>query len=177
MRGKVQRSKKKERERERLSVATTMDANFQVGSDRLKRRTKRREVLEERKRVRVILERELISVNCSIHHTDRSIELHYDGRSSREAGMINIMSAYELLNNRTSARLSRGESGGQRERGERHREMGLRVRVVVVINTHARNRIYAMEGLMKDWVAQASARGCKSSSGVPVLSANGFSVT
>lgn len=56
---------------------------------------------------------------------DRSIELHYDGRSSREAGMINIMSAYELLNNRTSPRLSRGGEGGrgdQRERGDRHRE-------------------------------------------------------
>lgn len=53
---------------------------------------------------------------------DRSIELHYDGRSSREAGMINIMSAYELLNNRTLPRLSRGKRGGQRERGERHRE-------------------------------------------------------
>lgn len=72
--------------------------------------------------MRAILERELVSVNYSIGHTDRSIELHYDGRSSREAGMINIMSAYELLNNRTSPRLSRGESGNQRERGEKHRE-------------------------------------------------------
>lgn len=57
------------------------------------------------------------------------------------------------------------------------REMGLRVRIVVVINTHARNRIHAMEGLMKDWMAQAPDRGCKSSPGVSVLSANGFSVT
>lgn len=72
--------------------------------------------------MRAILEREVVSVNCSIHHADRSIELHYDGRSSREAGMINIMSAYELSNNRTSPRLSRGENSGQRERGEWHRE-------------------------------------------------------
>lgn len=63
-----------------------------------------------------------VAVNCSIHHTDRSIELHYDGRSSREAGMINIMSAYELLNNRTSPRLSRDGGIVQRERGKRHRE-------------------------------------------------------
>lgn len=66
-----------------------------------------------------------------------------------------------------------------KEKGERsiERRTGSRVRVVVVINTHAPNRVHAMEGLMKDWMAQASGRGCKSSSGVPVPSANGFSVT
>jgi len=37
--------------------------------------------------------------------------------------MINIMSAYELLNNHTSPRLLRDESGSQREKGKRHREM------------------------------------------------------
>lgn len=101
-----------------------MSANFQttaLGDDGLKKRTKR-EMLKAHKKVRAILERELVSVNCSIHHADGSIELHYDDRSSREAGMINIMSAYELLNNHTSPRLSRGGGGGQRERGERHRE-------------------------------------------------------
>lgn len=88
----------------------SLDANFPTVFSRW---------IKERKRVRVILERELISVNCSIHHTNRSIELHYDGRSSREAGMINIMSAYELLNNRTSLRLSRGERVVAKEKGER----------------------------------------------------------
>lgn len=72
--------------------------------------------------MRAILKWVLIFINCSIHHMDRSIELHYNSRSSREAGMINIMSAYELLNNRTLPRLSRGKRDGQRERGERHRE-------------------------------------------------------
>lgn len=44
-----------------------------------------------------------------------------------------------------------------KEKGERgiERRTGSRVRVVVVINTHA-PRVHAMEGLMKDWMAQAS---------------------
>lgn len=101
-------------------------------------------MLKAHKKVRAILERELVSVNCSIHHADGSIELHYDDRSLREAGMINIMSAYELLNNHTSPRLSRGGGVEVKEKGERgiERRTGLRVRVVVVINTHALNTVY-----------------------------------
>lgn len=66
-----------------------------------------------------------------------------------------------------------------KEKGESgiERRTGLRVREVLVINTHAPNRVHAMEGLMKDWMAQAPDGGCKSSSGLPVPSANGFSVT
>jgi len=60
--------------------------------------------------------------------------------------MINIMSVYELLNNRISPRLSRGKGRNQREKGERDIERwGESSR-----HKYARARVYAMEGLMKD---------------------------
>jgi len=56
------------------------------------------------------------------------------------------MSVYELLNNRTSPRLSRGKGRNQREKGERDIERWGESSH----HKYARARVYAMEGLMKD---------------------------